>query len=185
MRERVDRTFREEGERLLRFIRNRVSVPEDAEDILQDIFVQAVRNLNALQAVDNLLAWMYTAARNRIVDWYRRRRRRTEPLDAEPVRARLAEASLATLGADSGLRLERERVRALAAEAVLEALEELPAAQREVFRLQALEGVAFREISERTGVPVNTLIARKRYAVLALRERLREVRALVDELGDG
>ncbi len=180
MQERIDRTFREEGERLLRFIRSRVSEPEDAEDILQDIFVQALRNLNALQAVDNLLGWLYTAARNRIVDWYRRKGRRAAPPDP-----RLDEASLGELLADSGLSLERERVRALVADALLEALEELPPPQREAFRLQALEGQTFREISQRTGVPINTLIARKRYAVLALRERLREVRALADELGEG
>ena len=180
MRERIDRAFREEGDRLLRFIRRRVAEPEAAEDILQDIFVQALRNLNALQVVDNLLAWLYTTARNRIIDWYRRGRRRAVPLEG-----REAEASLAELAAGSGLPLEREQVRGLVADALLEALAELPAAQREVFLLQAVEGRTFREISEATGVPLNTLLARKRYAVLALRERLGELRSLAAGLDGG
>jgi RNA polymerase sigma factor (sigma-70 family) len=175
--QRLERTYERERGRLLSFIRSRVSAREDAEDILQDVFTQAVRNLSVTQPIDNLLAWLYTAARNRVVDLYRRRR----PTVSLHGRDR-DDGSLEDLLEDSGIDLEKEVVRREVQEALTEALEDLPAEQREVFLQQAVEGRTFRELAEESGVSINTLIARKRYAVKALRRRLAAIKEVLEEL---
>jgi RNA polymerase sigma factor (sigma-70 family) len=175
--QRLERTYRRERPRLLAFIRSRVSRPEDAEDLLQEVFAQAVESLSATEPVDNLLAWLYTVTRNRIVDLYRRRR------PALSLQTREEEGpALEELIRDSGIDLDRELVRQEVLEALVDSLEELPPEQREVFLQQAVEGTTFREIAEETGVSINTLTARKRYAVRFLRHRLQEIKQLVDEL---
>lgn len=173
----LEQTYRRERAKLLAFIRARIPDASQAEDLLQDVFLGALRSLNAAQPVDNLLAFLYRAARNRIVDLYRRRRR-VESLD----QAEGDGVSLHELIASSGLGVEDELLRASVLEALVEALEELPAAQREVFIAQAVEGRTFRELSESSGVPINTLLARKRYAVLAVRRRLAELKSVIQGL---
>jgi RNA polymerase sigma factor (sigma-70 family) len=175
--QRLERTYKGERGRLLAFIRSRVPGSEDAEDILQDVFTQALRNLNAAEPIENLLAWLYRVARNRIVDLYRRRRP-TVSIHAEDDEG----GSLEGLLHDSGIDLEKETVRREVLEALMEALEELPPEQREAFLQQAVEGRTFRELAEESGTSINTLIARKRYAVLALRRRLEQIREVLDEL---
>jgi RNA polymerase sigma factor (sigma-70 family) len=171
-------TVRRERRNLLRYIRSRISSSEDAEDILQDVLLQAVRSLSVTEPIDNLLAWLYTAARNRIIDWYRRKRFATLSLDSADDRVSLQE-----LIAASGIDVEKDVIRTAIMESLLESLEELPAPQREIFMEQAIEGHTFREIAERTGVSINTLIARKRYAVQFLRKRLADMRDIINELG--
>lgn len=173
----LEQTYRRERGRLLAFIRSRVPDASLAEDLLQDVFLGAVRGLNAAQPVDNLLAWLYRAARNRIVDLYRRRRD-TLSLEQEGDEG----ITLHELVASSGISAEDELLRSSLMEALIEALEELPAAQREVFMAQAVEGHSFRELAESSGVSINTLLARKRYAVRALRGRLAELKALIGAL---
>jgi len=175
--QRLERTYRRERGRLLAFIRSRVHASEDAEDILQDVFTQAVRNLSATEPIDNLVAWLYTVTRNRIVDLYRGRR------PTVSIHGRADEGgSLEDLLEDSGIDLEQEVIRGEVLEALLESLEELPPEQRDVFLQQAVEGRTFRELAEESGVSINTLLARKRYAVQALRRRLGELREVFDEL---
>jgi RNA polymerase sigma factor (sigma-70 family) len=175
--QRLERTYMRERGRLLAFIRSRVRGTEDAEDILQDVFTQAVQNLSATEPIDNLVAWLYTVARNRIVDLYRRRR----PIVS--LHGGGGEGgSLEDLLQDSGIDLEREVIRQEVLEALLDSLEELPPEQRDVFLQQAVEGRTFRELAGESGVSINTLIARKRYAVQALRRRLGELREVLDEL---
>ena len=175
--QRLERTYKRERGRLLVFIRSRVSAREDAEDILQDVFTQAVKSLSVTEPIDNLIAWLYTVARNLIVDLYRRRRP-TLSIHGKDEEG----GSLEELLQDSGIDLEQEAVRREVLDALIEALEELPPAQREVFLQQAVEGRTFRELAEESGTSINTLIARKRYAVQALRRRLGEIRELLDEL---
>jgi RNA polymerase sigma factor (sigma-70 family) len=177
--QRLERTYTRERGRLLAFIRSRVRGIEDAEDILQDVFTRAVQNLNATEPIDNLVAWLYTVARNRIVDLYRRRRP-TVSLHGGDEEG----GSLEDLLQDSGIDLEGDVIRQEVLEALLDSLEELPPEQREVFLQQAVEGRTFRELAEESGVSINTLIARKRYAVQALRRRLGELREVLDELDE-
>jgi RNA polymerase sigma factor (sigma-70 family) len=171
----LEQTYRKERGRLLAFIRSRIPDASQAEDLLQEVFLGAVRSLNAAQPVDNLLAWLYRAARNRIVDLYRRRRH-TVSMEEEDE----AGITLHEMIAASGITAEDELIRASVMESLVEALEELPAAQREVFIAQAVEGRSFRELAESSGASINTLLARKRYAVCSLRRRLAELKSLIE-----
>jgi RNA polymerase sigma factor (sigma-70 family) len=124
------------------------------------------------------MAWLYRVARNRIVDLYRRRK------PTVSIHAGSDEGgTLEDLLQDSGIDLEQEVVRREVLEALMDSLEQLPKEQREVFLQQAVEGRTFRELAEESGTSINTLLARKRYAVLALRRRLGEIKELLDELG--
>lgn len=175
MKGEIERTYQQERGKLFSYIRSKISDSEEAEDILQEVFCQALRSPNVTDSVDNLLGWLYTVAHNRIIDWYRRKKHRTVPYDDASVAL-----SLHDLVRESGVQLDRELVRDAVVDAISEALDDLPDAQREVFVWQAIEGRTFREISSVTGVPVNTLIARKRYAVMRMREQLREVKELIE-----
>lgn len=157
--------------RLLEFIRRRVRTDEDAEDILQDVFMQLVANWSVTEPIDKLAAWLFTVARNRITDWYRKKRHAPMPRDPNDD---LLPLNLEDVLPDPAGTPENELVRSLIRDALEEALEEMPQKQRDVFVWHELEGRPFKEIAALTGEPVNTLISRKRYAVLFLRERLQD-----------
>jgi RNA polymerase sigma factor (sigma-70 family) len=165
-----------ERSRLLRFIRKKVSSDEDAEDILQDVLYQFV-NATRLDIIDKAAAWLFRAANNKIIDWYRKRKTvsiekingyLSENDDDLPLRM---EDMLFDPSEDPDVLYMRSTVWPLFSEA----LEEMPEDQSNVFIMHELEKLSFKEISDITGVPVNTLISRKRYAVLYLRERLQEL----------
>jgi RNA polymerase sigma factor (sigma-70 family) len=174
--QRLEGVYRKQRQALLGFIRSRTRTDEEAEDVLQDVFFQALRNASATEPIDNIVAWLYTIARNKIIDLYRRKHR-TVSLHGEK-----DDSSLEELLHDSGIDIEKELFRTAVMDTLVEALEELPRGQREAFIEQAMEGRTFREISERIGTPLNTLIARKRYAVQFLRRRLHELKEMLDEL---
>jgi RNA polymerase sigma factor (sigma-70 family) len=158
--------------RLLAFIRRRVASDSQAEDILQDVFYQLLTSYSVTEPLEQMTGWLFTVARNKIIDWYRRRRpgdrALDEALDGGPVT--LAEVLPApTEGPDAGY--DREVI----AEELAEALEELPEKQRQVFIMHEIEGKSFNEIRDVTGDPLNTLLSRKRYAVQFLRRRLEEL----------
>lgn len=159
--------------RLRRFIRSRVLDTGDAEDILQDVLYELVSTYRLMKPVEQVTAWMYRVARNRITDLFRKQK--AVSLD-EPVNAEEDSASLLDLlpSADAGP--EAAFARKVMVEAIEEALAELPRAQREVFVAHEIEGRSFKELSAETGVKQNTLLARKRYAVLHLRKRLEQMR---------
>ena len=149
-----------ERSRLRSFIRRRVADPRDAEDILQDVFSALVEANRLLMPIDHITGWLYRVARNRIIDLFRSRT--MEPLELED----LLPSGLA--GPDE------EYARAALLEALEQAIAELPPDQREVFIGHELEGRSFKQMAATTGVSINTLLSRKRYAVLRLRERLRQ-----------
>jgi RNA polymerase sigma factor (sigma-70 family) len=158
--------------RLLNFIRRRVSTDEDAEDILQDVFFQFLSNNSVAQPIEQLSAWLYTVARNRIIDWYRKRKQKVEsPMDEETG----LPMNLEEILFDPSDEPDRVLFRGAVWDALAEALEDLPEEQSEVFMLHELEGRSFKEIAELTGENINTLLSRKRYAVLALRKALQEM----------
>lgn len=163
--------LRERG-RLLAFIRRRIDDAADAEDILQDALTELVAAARLAQPVEQVGAWLVRVARNRIIDRFRRKR--PQLLTGHGGTADEQEAFDELLPAADGTP-ETEAMRALLIEEIEAALAELPREQREVFIAQELDGVSFRELAERSGVSINTLLSRKRYAVRALRERLQAV----------
>ncbi len=174
--QRLEKVYRSERSSLLSFIRSRIGNLEEAEDLLQDVFFQALRAASVTDPIENMVGWLYTIARNKIIDRYRRKKN-TVSLQQER-----EDVTLEELLADSGIDIEKEVIRSAVMNSLIEALEELPPEQRDTFIQQAIEGRTFREISEQSGVPLNTLIARKRYAVQFLRKRLHDLSELVDEL---
>src|SRR6187455_3842994 len=154
-----------ERSRLGNFIRKRVGDPTEAEDILQDVFYEFVEEYRLPESIEQASAWLFRVARNRIIDRFRKKKpvSLSETGDEEEYRLDLALPS-----PDAGP--EAEYARALLLDALREALDELPEAQREVFVEHELDGRSFKEMAARTGVAINTLLARKRYAVLHLRE---------------
>jgi RNA polymerase sigma factor (sigma-70 family) len=176
----IDRTIRAERQRLLDFIRSRVRLAEDAEDIVQDVFYQFVVGEDILGPIEKTTSWLFTVARNRIIDWYRKRRPEAiSNLQTEGHPDDDDELLLENMLFDPVGTPDDVYFRSLVWEELADALEELPDAQREVFVMHELEGKSFKEIADETGVGVATLLSRKRYAVAFLRERLRE---LYDEL---
>jgi RNA polymerase sigma factor (sigma-70 family) len=165
---RVTEVVAREQSRLRSFIRRRVPDPRDAEDILQDVFARLVEANRLLMPIDHVTAWLFRVARNRIIDFFRAR----SP-DADDV----SELEELLPSADAGP--DAVYARNVLLDEIALAIDELPKDQRDVFVAHELEGRSFKELSAETGVSVNTLLSRKRYAVLRLRQRLQ---AAYDEL---
>lgn len=165
----ITNTIKAISKRLFGFIKQRVASTEDAEDILQEVFYQFAGNT---EPIEQATGWLYKVARNKITDNYRKHKL---PL-ADDIFINSGEEEdnfnwkEMMLTADSTP--ETEYLRNIFWEELKTALDELPAAQRDVFILNEIEGVPFKDIAEQTGEPVATLISRKRYAVLHLRNRL-------------
>ncbi|GAB2924620.1 hypothetical protein GCM10027093_75130 [Paraburkholderia jirisanensis] len=167
-------TVARERPRLRNFIRRRVIDQDEAEDILQDVFEELVETWRLPEPVEQVGAWLFRVARNRIIDRFRKKKEAPLPEIADSDDAdgngeyRL---DLTLPSADAGP--EAAYARAALLDALRAALEELPANQREAFIAHELDGRSFKEMAATLGVGVNTLLSRKRYAVLHLRERLR------------
>ncbi len=169
--ERISEVVEREQSRLRNFIRRRVPDPRDAEDILQEVFYELVEANRLLMPIDHLTGWLFRVARNRITDLFRKKKPQMFSDLAEGDEELLFEDLLASSDAGPDALYAR---RVLLAELEL-ALQELPPEQREVFIAHELEGRSFKQIAAQTGVGVNTLLSRKRYAVLHLRERLQDI----------
>jgi len=178
MQKKLERIIRFEHNNLLKYSRARVSNLNDAEDILQDVYARAVHAMGALDPIDNILGWLYRSLSNRIIDWYRRKKNRTVSLDAELEDS----TSLIQLLADSGIDIEMDFIRQQVLQELEKAIDELPELQREVIIRQAIEGQTFQTISDETGVSINTLLARKRYALKTLGKRLEKMKEIIDEI---
>ena len=160
---------RRERARLLNFIRRRVPDPRDAEDILQDVFFTLVQANRLLMPIDHVTGWLFRVARNRITDLFRSRHSATF---SDPGSANEDAAAWEDLLPSPDAGPEALYARQVLLDELATALDELPVEQRAVFVAHELEGRSFKEIAAATGVSVNTLLSRKRYAVLRLRERL-------------
>jgi len=165
--------------RLSGFIRKRVNRLEDAEDILQEVFFQLSETYRLMKPIDEITAWLFTVARNRITDSYRKKKPELMPEFYTDDDFENVNIGLGQLLPEDNDTPESKLIRSLVWDELAEALNELPEEQRDVFELNELEGIPFKDISELTGVSVSTLISRKRYAVLYLRERLED---LYDEI---
>jgi RNA polymerase sigma factor (sigma-70 family) len=165
----------EERSRLRNFIRRRVPNEADVEDVLQEVFYELTGAYRLMEPVQRWSAWMFRVARNRIIDLFRKRR--LEAFGSDPAAASDEEETLpleAVLRSPAAGPAE-EYARTVLLEELEEALAELPQEQREVFIAHEIEGRSFKEIADRTGVRVNTLLSRKHYAVVHLRRRLRAI----------
>jgi RNA polymerase sigma factor (sigma-70 family) len=167
-------TFSSFRQKLLNFIQPRVSRIEDAEDILQDVFYQFTRVNDLINPIENISAWLYRAARNRIIDHYKKKKDELLPASYdEDDDDAFNEITDIIYGEEATP--EIEMLRSLVFEEIQTALADLPKEQREVFELTELLDYSVKEVAEKTQAPVNTVLSRKHYAVKFLRERLQEL----------
>jgi RNA polymerase sigma factor (sigma-70 family) len=170
---RITAEIEERGPRLRSFIRGRVPDAADAEDILQDVLFELVESYRAPQPVEQVGAWLFRVARNRITDFFRKKK--PEALaDAIDV-ADDELAGIEDLLPSPDASPEAAYARGVLLEELEDALGELPPEQRDAFIATEIEGRSFKDLAAETGESVNTLLSRKRYAVLHLRERLRDI----------
>ena len=156
--------------RLQNFLRSRVPDRRDVEDILQDVFYELVLAYRATEKIENVGAWLFRVARNRVTDLFRRRRPESAARLRPPPATRVPSLEDLLPSPDAGP--EAAYARSVLLEELADALDELPPEQRWVFLAHETEGRSFQELAAETGVSINTLLSRKRYAVLHLRRRL-------------
>jgi len=178
---RISETIAREQARLRRFIRKHVADDGDAEDIFQEVFYELVDAYRLMKPVEQVGAWLFRVARNRIIDLFRSRRPAVLGNDAVPPAEDGEAHQWEDLLPSPDAGPEAAYARSVLLEELDAALEDLPEEQRDVFVAHEIEGRSFKELSEATGVSVNTLLSRKRYAVLRLRRRLQ---AIYEEFGN-
>jgi RNA polymerase sigma factor (sigma-70 family) len=171
---RISAAVEQQQARLRAFIRRRVPDQGDAEDILQDVFYELVHAYRLLQPIEQVGAWLFRVARNRITDRFRKRQS-VSSSDLQAISEDGETLSLEDLLPSPDAGPEAAYTRSLLFEELEDALDELPNEQRRVFVAHEIEGLTFKQIAAATGVGVNTLLSRKRYAVLYLRQRLEEI----------
>ncbi|MDN7431304.1 RNA polymerase subunit sigma-24 [Burkholderia sp. AU16741] len=171
----ITATVMRERTRLGNFIRRRIRDPDDAEDVLQDVLHEFVQAYRLPAPIEQASAWLFRTARNRIIDRFRKKKEQplADLLDADDDADSEYRLDLALPSHDAGP--EALYARTLLLKALQDALDELPANQREVFIAHELDGQSFKEMAAQSGVTLNTLLARKRYAVLHLRARLQPI----------
>jgi RNA polymerase sigma factor (sigma-70 family) len=171
----VEQTVAAERNRLLNFIKKRVSDTSDAEDILQDVFYQLWQGYDTIESIEKITSWMFRVARNKIIDRYRKLKPDTFSKLERVGSGEEAPLLLADIIGDTSFSPDDIYTRELIWESIEEVLAELPKNQREVFVWHELEDISFKEMSEKTGESINTLLSRKRYAVNYLRKRLQNL----------
>jgi len=158
MKKNIEDTYRQERSRLLGWMGGRIGA-EEAEDALHDVIIRSLVNLDSMEGIRDLTAWLWRCAQNAVVDVWRKKGRRHDAEFTEIIDASIV---------DAGDRLAREEVLS----ALIRAIDRLPAEQKAVIVAQSLDGETFRSLSRRTGIPAETLAARKRYALARLRESM-------------
>lgn len=171
----VNEVFNKEGDKLFNFIRSRVPTNEDAEDIFQEVFFQLSDAYLVAKDIRNGGAWVFKVARNKIIDFFRKHK--TLRLDDMTYSGNDDGdvLSLTDIIPSSDKGPEHDMLRNMVTEVIEETLSELPKNQRQVFEMHEFEGISFKEMAEITGENENTLITRKRYAILKLRENLQSI----------
>lgn len=173
--QKIESAFDSEQQKLTGFVRNRVGSKEDAEDIVQDVFESLVGGFDDILDLRKAVSWMYAVAKNKIIDF--RRKKKTYSIEEQKRSVNDDEESLSMMDLIPSLDVlpDDQMMQDLIWDQIQMSLEELPKDQRDVFVWHELEGKSFQMIAETTGVSVNTLISRKRYAVVYLREELKEL----------
>jgi RNA polymerase sigma factor (sigma-70 family) len=177
--QRISEVVKREQSRLRNFIRRRVPDPADAEDILQDVFFKLVEANRLLMPIEDVAGWLFRVARNRIIDLFRKKKPQSfsdiavAPEDHDELLQLRIQIEDLLPSPDAGP--EAVYIRNMLLDEIEVAIDDLPDEQREVFIEHEFEGRSFKEIAAETGVSVNTLLSRKRYAVLHLQERLQSI----------
>jgi len=171
----VVETFKSYQQRLLNFISSRVNRIEDAEDILQDVFYQFSRVDDLINPIENISAWLYRAARNKIIDLHKKKKDEPLPASYDEDTDEYIFDEIADIIYGEEATPETEMLRSLVFEEIQTALADLPKEQREVFEMTELLDFSVKETAEKTKTPVNTVLSRKHYAVKFLRKRLEEL----------
>ena len=170
----ISEVVEEQRPRLRNFIRRRVADPGEVEDILQDVFFEFLESYRLMKPIEQAGAWLFRVARNRIIDRFRKKRPDLlQDLGGASEDGEMLSIEEMLPSPDAGP--EAAYARSVLVEELEAALEELPVEQREVFIAHEIEGRSFKELAAETGVGINTLLSRKRYAVLHLRGRLQSV----------
>ncbi len=174
----VGKLYEKYQPRLKNYINKHVDNESDTEDILQDIFYQLIKTVeNTLNPIEHVSAWLYKVARNAIIN--KRNKKKEEELvvyqENKSADSILSDFSEVLFNNDTSPSPEMEYLRSLVWTELENALSELPVEQQEVFRKTELDGISIKDISQKTGVPVNTLLSRKHYAVLHLRKKLSDL----------
>ncbi len=172
---RFEEVFSGYRSQLKRFISSKVSSDESVDDILSDLFYRFVVSDGEAAAIEHTSAWLYRVASNLITDHFRKKREQPMPYvnkgsDSEPLAVPISDMLHSDMPSPEG-----ELFSQTMANRISSALAELPSEQRSIFELNEIQGISFKEISEATGIPINTLLSRKRYAVLHLRKRLSDL----------
>jgi RNA polymerase sigma factor (sigma-70 family) len=173
--EKITAAYNTERSRLLGYIRSRVSDKVEAEDILQDVFYQLTVGFNDIRRIESLTSWLYRVTDNRITDNFRKKKPVTMSYSVNASDGDDGPLTLEEILPAVGTSHEDEELKEMIWETIEETLSELPEEQSSVFVQNEFEDRSFKEISEKTGIGIPTLISRKRYAVLGLRERLNEL----------
>jgi RNA polymerase sigma factor (sigma-70 family) len=174
--EQISNIVKKESGRLLDFIKRRIPDDDDARDVLQDVFYQLTESYRLMKPIEQVTAWLYTVTRNKITDLFRKKK--TVSLDKafhSKKDENGEELLLTELLPQQQENAEGKMANSMIMEMLTESLDKLPKVQREVFVMHEIDGLSFNEISEKTGIGLNTLLSRKRYAVNFLREELRSL----------
>ena len=178
----LEKVVKQEKSRLLSFIRKHVASKEEAEDILQDVLFSLVSGFEEIEFVERISAWLIKVAKNRIIDSYRKKK--TDTFSNEVIIKEDDDSgevlSLSDIMPDFSKLPDEIYWQNLFWEEIEMALDELPAEQRDVFVMNEFDGLSFKEISKIKNDPVNTLLSRKRYAVLYLRKKLKNILRTID-----
>jgi RNA polymerase sigma factor (sigma-70 family) len=172
---RISDVVEREYARVRRFIRGRVADRDDAEDILQEVFYELVEAYRVMRPVEQVSAWLFRVARNRMIDLFRRKKREASRSEPQHVNEEGKTLQIDDMLPSPDAGPDAAYIRNTLADELDTALDELPEEQREVFIAHELMGYSFKEISAQTGVNLNTLLSRKHNAVLFLRERLQDI----------
>jgi RNA polymerase sigma factor (sigma-70 family) len=177
--EKISTAYNSERKKLLGYIRNRVPGGIEAEDILQDVFYQLTLGFRDLERIENLTAWLYKVTNNRIIDLFRKKKPVSISYTETAGESDDGPLSLAEILPAIGSEPEDIEIHEMIWDTIDEVLGDLPEEQRDVFIAHEFDQLSFREIAETSGVGINTLISRKRYAVLALRAGLEDLYKLI------
>lgn len=170
--QKIEHVISKEKSRLLNFIRQRTPTLEDAEDILQDVFYELVQSYRLMKPVEQLASWLFTVARNKITDSYRKKKSTSLEDVAHMQEENDEPLFLADILKSNALLADEKMMNDLIMETIADCLDELPKEQRDAFVMHELEDKSMQQIADEMNVSVKTVISRKRYAVLFLRERL-------------
>lgn len=177
----ISGTYKKERGKLLGYIKNRIPVGTEAEDILQDVFYQLTVGFNDIRRLESISSWLYRAAGNRITDLFRKKKIVRADLMEKVSADEEGPLNLADILPAEALEPDDEDLNDLIWQIIDKTLEGLPEEQSSVFIANEFDEKGFRELSDETGIPVNTLISRKRYAVLALRQNLKGIYKLLND----